>query len=78
MTDYPDTIYKSAYYYGEHQMTLFINYRKQQENYSFLIKKGKYLFVFNLQPEETVSALTKMLKALPEEQLKQILKEVNK
>lgn len=53
--EYPETIFRSSYHLGEHLLSLFVNFRKVSESYSFIIRKGKWNTIYNLTKEERFS-----------------------
>lgn len=61
---YPETIFKSSYNYGEYLLNLFVNYRKVDNAFSFIIRKGKFMQIFNTTKDEKMSLLKNMISQL--------------
>ncbi len=73
---FPETVFKSSYAYGDYTMFLFVNYRKVANSFSFIIKKGKFNFIYNLTEEEKRPILLAMLKSLSAQELQQLISKV--
>lgn len=74
--DYKHTIFKSSYHLGEHLLSLFVNYGRIGNTFSFVIKKGKWNTIYNLTEAERDSFLKNCLKPLSPDERAKILKEL--
>lgn len=72
---YAETVFKSAYYHGQHMLNFFLNFNaKQNPNaFSIIIRKGKFNSVYNLTEAETVSYVRSILGSVSPEMLNTIL-----
>lgn len=68
MTEERNTVFKSCYYYNQYQMELFVNLNEETGEVSFVVKRGKYFFVYNCRPDERIPLLKAMLKGLTVEE----------
>lgn len=71
------TIYKSSYWNAHHLFHFFVNHNFGGHGaFSFVIKKDKFSFIYNLKRDESVSFAKSVIKSLSRDELAEVLKSV--
>lgn len=74
---YATTVFKSAYWHGQHMLNFFMNYDTPNgpKAFSFIIKRGKFMFIYNLTESEKISFAKAVVRQLSQEELQAAIKE---
>jgi hypothetical protein len=72
--EFPNTVFRSSYWYGGRLIQLFVNYNVGGHgSFSFIIKKDKMTLISNLTKDEKLPVIRNMLKQLTPEELALVL-----